>query len=67
MKKIIKHSFCKLKNCPHIGLTGEIEETIVKPHTDKDGKQVEGEYWVRLENGGLGKFRESDLDQQEDR
>ncbi len=59
--KIIKHSFCKIKNCPHIGKAGAVEKTIVKPHTDKDSNHVEGEYWVRLENGGLGKFKESDL------
>ena len=63
--KIIKHTYCKRNPCPHLGMTGEVEETIVEPHTDKDGKQVEGKYWIRLDDGKIAKCDKSDFEEVE--
>lgn len=57
--KIIKHSFCKRKDCSFIGKTGVIESEM-PPVVGKGKEQV---YWVRLENGVLAKFKESDLEE----
>lgn len=60
MKKVKKHSYCKRESCQYIGMVGKIETDLGK--VDPTDETSEHHYWVRLENGKLGMFKESDLE-----